>query len=313
MKSRFFAQDATKGARWVNETVSIKLLLIGGERIVSNERYLILNADDFGMCHSTNEAINTLLTEGSITSASLMMTCPWTLEAVQLIKQNPQMDVGIHFTHTSEWNVYKWGPLKANMTTLVDEKGYFPAATQNVITHADPEQLREEAIAQMEFALKLGLDPTNIDNHMGSMHHIIEILLDLCERYQLPLRYAKQGHSFRTQANHEEIIALAEKKGIQLPDYIEMLPFFPPEGTEPEYQITKDAAINCIRSLKPGVTELVFHPSLDTSELKGITETWPMRRFEFDVFRDKEIQELLRSEEIQLIQWRDLRNRQRKL
>jgi predicted glycoside hydrolase/deacetylase ChbG (UPF0249 family) len=77
---------------------------------MSNERFLILNADDFGMCHSTNEAISTLLTEGSITSASLMMTCPWTLEAVRMVKQNPSMDVGIHFTHTSEWNVYKWGP-----------------------------------------------------------------------------------------------------------------------------------------------------------------------------------------------------------
>ena len=280
---------------------------------MSNERFLILNADDFGMCHSTNEAINTLLTEGSITSASLMMTCPWTLEAVNLIKKNPSMDIGVHFTHTAEWNVYKWGPLKSNMNTLVDENGYFPADTHTVVNYADPEQLREEAISQMEFAIALGLDPTNIDNHMGSMHHVMDILLDLCERYQLPLRYAKQGHSFRTQANHEEIVALAEKKGIQLPDYIEMLPFFAPGGKEPAYQITKEAAINCICSLKPGVTELVFHPSLDTNELKAITETWPMRRFEFDVFRDKEIQELLRSEDIRLIHWRDLRNRQRQM
>jgi chitin disaccharide deacetylase len=280
---------------------------------VSNERFLILNADDFGMCHSTNEAINTLFTEGAITSASLMMTCPWTLEAIHLIKKNPSMDVGIHLTHTSEWNVYKWGPLSSNMNTLVDKNGYFPADTDTALNQADPDQLREEAIAQIEFALKSGLDPTNIDNHMGSMHHVMDILLDLCERYQLPLRYAKQGHSFRTQANHEEIIAHADKKGIQLPDHIEMLPFFAPEGKEPAYQITKEAAINCIHSLKPGVTELVFHPSLDTSELKGITETWPMRRFEFDIFRDEEIQELLRSENIQLIQWRDLRNRQRQM
>jgi chitin disaccharide deacetylase len=276
-----------------------------------NERFLILNADDFGMCHSTNEAIDTLLTEGLITSTSLMMTCPWTLDAVTRIKKNPSMDVGIHFTHTSEWNVYKWWPLKANMNTLIDEFGYFPADTQTVINQADPDQLREEAIAQMEFALKLGLDPTNIDNHMGSMHHVMDILLDLCETYQLPLRYAKQGHSFRTQANHEEIIARAEKKGIVMPDYIEMLPFFVPEGEEPKYQITKEAAINCIRSLKPGVTELLFHPSLDTDELKAITDTWSMRRFEFDVFWDKEIQALLQTEDIRLIQWRDLRTQQR--
>lgn len=278
---------------------------------MSKERFLILNADDFGMCHSTNEAISTLLTEGSITSASLMITCPWTLEAVRMVKQNPSMDVGIHFTHTSEWNVYKWGPLISNMNTLVDENGYFPADTHAVVNQADPDQLREEAIAQMEFVLKLGLDPTNIDNHMGSMHHVMGILLEVCEKYQLPLRYAKNGYSFRTQENHEEIVALAEKKGILMPDHVEMLPFFAPEGEKPAYRITKEAAMNCIRSLKPGVTELLFHPSLDTSELKAITDTWPLRRYEFDVFRDIEIKALLRSEDIQLIRWRDLRTQQR--
>jgi predicted glycoside hydrolase/deacetylase ChbG (UPF0249 family) len=197
------------------------------------------------------------------------------------------------------------------MNTLVDDNGYFPADSHAIVNLADRDQLREEAVAQMEFALKLGLDPTNIDNHMGSMHHEMEILLELCEKYQLPLRYAKNGLSFRKQENHEEIITLAEKKGILMPDYIEMLPFFAPEGEEPAYHITKEAAINCIRSLNPGITELIFHPSLDTGELKAITDTWQLRRYEFDVFRDIEIKALLRSEDIQLIRWRDLRTQQR--
>ena len=284
--------------------------MIGG-KLMTKERMLILNADDFGMCHSTNLAINTLLSEGTITSTSLMMTCPWTQEAVQMIKQNPTMDVGIHFTHTSEWDVYKWGPLKSYLTSLVDENGYFPASTETVVQQANPEQLREEAIAQMELALKLGVEPANIDNHMGSMHHVLEILLELCEKYQLPLRYAKQGHPFRVTESHEAIVRLAETKGIILPDYIEMLPFIAPNGEDSTYRLTKEAAITCIRSLKPGITELVFHPSLDTEELKAITGTWAMRRNDFDVFRDKEIQAVLQEENIKLIHWRDLRNQQR--
>jgi predicted glycoside hydrolase/deacetylase ChbG (UPF0249 family) len=74
---------------------------------MTNERLLILNADDFGMCHSTNQAIGTLLTEGAITSASLMVTSPWLLEAVAFVKRNPKADVGIQITHTSEWDHYK--------------------------------------------------------------------------------------------------------------------------------------------------------------------------------------------------------------
>ena len=46
---------------------------------MSDERFLIINADDYGLCHSTNQAIDTLLAEGFITSASLMVACPWKL------------------------------------------------------------------------------------------------------------------------------------------------------------------------------------------------------------------------------------------
>lgn len=281
-----------------------------------NERCLIINADDFGMCYSTNQAIRTLLLEGSITSASLMMTCPWVTEAVSFLKQHPSMDVGIHFTHTSEWKHYKWGPLHTNLKTLVDKYGNFPAETETVIARADHDELREEAIAQMELALRMGVDPTNIDNHMGSMHHVMDILLELCERYQLPLRYSKNVNpllvsKYRIGPNHEDIVHKAEKKGIVLLDYIEMLPFFPQDGAEPGYEFTKEVAIKYIQELKAGVTELVLHPSLDTDELKAITNTWKVRRFEFDVFRDSEIQALLKKEDVRLVHWRDLRDLQR--
>jgi len=276
---------------------------------MGNERYLIINADDFGMCHSTNQAISTLFLEKAITSASLMVTTPWVLEASSILRQHPQMDVGVHITNTSEWEQYKWGGL-TNSKTLVNDFGHFPADTQSIIAHADPEELQAEAIAQIELAYKLGVDPSNIDNHMKSMHHVTEILIDLCTRYHLPLRYPKRSHAFLPE-NHQKLVSLAEQKGVLMPDFIEMLPFTPPEGEEPRYEITKQAAISYIRNLKPGITELIFHPSLDTEELKAITDTWSMRRFEFDVFRDQEIQSLLHSEDVRLISWRDLRKMQR--
>lgn len=279
---------------------------------MSNEKLLIINADDFGMCHSTNQAISTLLLEGSITSASLMMTCPWVIEAVSFVKRNPKLDVGIHITHTSEWEHFKWGPLKTNLTTLTDEYGHFPSETATVIAKADPEELYEEAVAQIELALKMGIDPTNIDNHMGSMNHVTDILLQLCQSYRLPLRYPKHAHPKLNQSHNKQLVQHAAEKGILLPDYVEFLPFFSTvEGIEPNYNSTKEATIECIRELKPGITELLFHPSMDTEELKSITKTWKMRRFEFDVFRDKEIAKLLYKEEIRLISWRDIRNMQR--
>ena len=250
---------------------------------MSDERFLIINADDYGLCHSTNQAINSLLAEGFITSASLMVTCPWMLEAVAFVKQIPNADVGIHLTVTSEWDHYKWGPVNKRLSTLIDETGYFPADTRSVMANADPEELREEAIAQIELALRMGIDLTNIDNHMGSLHHAAEIMLDLCEKYRLPLRYAKHS-SFFSHPRHEELVQLAEKKGVAILDHFEMLPFFPPAGEiEPSYAYTKEAAIRTIKELKPGLTELVIHPSLDTSELKAITDTWQIRQYDYNV------------------------------
>jgi predicted glycoside hydrolase/deacetylase ChbG (UPF0249 family) len=275
---------------------------------MSKDRFLIINADDFGMCHSTNRAIGTLLQEGFITSASIMMTCPWVTEAVSFVRQHPQ----IHITHTSEWEHYKWGPLRKDLSTLKDEYGYFPSNTATVIAEADPEELRKEAVAQIELAIKMGIDPTNIDNHMGSMDHVTDILLELCQAYKLPLRYPKHAHPKLNIPHNEQLVKHAEVKGIFLPDYVMFLPFYPPdEGFELTYDFTKDAAIQCIQELKPGITELLFHPFMDTEELKGITKTWKVRRFEFDVFRDEEIVRLLKKEEIRLITWREIRNMQR--
>ena len=48
------------------------------------ERYLIINADDFGMCHSANLAVMDLLKKGGITSATIMAPCPWAKEAAVL-------------------------------------------------------------------------------------------------------------------------------------------------------------------------------------------------------------------------------------
>lgn len=279
---------------------------------MSSERLLIINADDFGMCHSTNHAIGMLIAQDVISSASLMVTCPWALEAANYAKQNPSADVGIHLTFTSEWEQYKWGPLNSQLSTLTDEYGYFPADTSTVVSNADPEEMREEAIAQIELALRMGVDITHMDNHMGSMYHVTEILLDLCETYQLPLRYARYSSMFSQHPQHKELVKLAKKKGVLILDHFEMLPFSPPSaGVEVSYAFTKEAAICAIKTLKPGLTELVFHPSLDSRELKAITDTWQIRRFEYDVFRDEEVRSLLREEDIRLVTWREVRERQR--
>src|SRR5688500_2919232 len=90
-------------------------------------RLLIINADDFGMCHAINEAILRSLREGVVTSTSLMTPCPTASDAMQLLAANADLPFGVHLTLVSEQQNYRWGPLtlKDHVPSLVDEMGYF--------------------------------------------------------------------------------------------------------------------------------------------------------------------------------------------
>lgn len=274
-------------------------------------RRLIINADDFGMCHDTNAAIMTLLEEGAVTSASLMMNCPWRQEAVEWIRSHPEADVGIHITHTSEWKHYRWGPLSEGADTLVDETGYFHIDTRTVIERADRKQLYDEAVAQIELAYRLGLDPTNIDNHMFSMIHVHDLMLDLCERYRLPYRYPRSRIPQIHPEAHDRFVKEAAERNIELIDHIAMLIVSPEEAKTDYAKALKEAAFKVIKNLKPGVTELVLHPSLGSEELLAITPDGIYRRYEYELLRNPEFQTLLRSEGIELTTWRELRDKQR--
>jgi hypothetical protein len=90
-------------------------------------RLLIINADDFGMCHASNEATLRTLKEGVVSSTSLMAPCPWAPHAMQLLKENPDIPFGVHLTVICDFINYRWGPLtsKGKVPSLIDEAGYF--------------------------------------------------------------------------------------------------------------------------------------------------------------------------------------------
>ena len=70
----------------------------------ADDRVVVVHADDIGMCHATLPAIDELMAFGLVTSASVMVPCPWFLEAASWHRRNPQFDLGIHLTLTSEWH-----------------------------------------------------------------------------------------------------------------------------------------------------------------------------------------------------------------
>ncbi|PYP98661.1 MAG: hypothetical protein DMD34_02025 [Gemmatimonadetes bacterium] len=65
--------------------------------------YLLIRSDDAGMSHSVNRALQRLMDTGLPVSVSVMFTCPWYQETVEILKRHPNVAVGIHLTLNSEW------------------------------------------------------------------------------------------------------------------------------------------------------------------------------------------------------------------
>jgi len=85
---------------------------------------LIIRGDDMGFSHAGNLGIIECFKNGIGTSIEVLVPSPWFPEAVQMLKENPSIDVGIHLTLTSEWDNIKWRPL-TDCPSLKDQDGYF--------------------------------------------------------------------------------------------------------------------------------------------------------------------------------------------
>ncbi|OWA36832.1 hypothetical protein B9G55_01775 [Saccharibacillus sp. O16] len=289
--------------KWGNDMLTLKNW--------NAQRYLILHADDFGMCHSTNQAILELFAQGAITSTTLMLPCPWAREAAAAAHSDSQLDVGVHLTSTSEWEFYKWGPIhqQPGAQALTDEFGSFPPDSQ-YMPDVDPTIVRAEMVAQIKLAQSLGVDPTHLDNHMGSLRNIHHrLLIELGAEYELPVRFS--AHPAYASGDETEISALARELGVLHPDTVIGLPFT--YSQEQDYEWARDHVIQLLRGLQPGVTEMLFHPSLETEELKAITDSWPYRLFDYQLFLDPEVLRVMEEEKIVRIGWRELRDLQRSL
>lgn len=132
---------------------------------------LLIRCDDIGMSHSVNMAAKELIETGLLFSASMMFPCAWYQEGVDILKEHPEITVGIHLTLNSEWKNYRWGPVagKSKVPSLVDENGYFfPSRASFFANNPNLDEVEIELRAQIERAIKSGLKISYMDYHMGT-------------------------------------------------------------------------------------------------------------------------------------------------
>lgn len=261
-------------------------------------RLVILNCDDLGSSHAANLAALEAIEDGAATSATLMVPCPWALEAVRLFKGK---DVGVHLTLTAEYPNYRWRSL-TGADSLHDDEGFLPRTAAEVWAKARLDDLREECRAQIDQALDWGVDVTHLDSHMGvnqTEPRCYELYLELASAYRLPLRMAGPGAD---AALGFPVRAPASARHIVHPDDFHF------RWKSPTTELLKRR----VPAMAPGVTEFLIHPVLDGPELRGYDlDAAQVRVDDHACALDPQIAALFAAERVELISFRPLRDLQR--
>ena len=267
-------------------------------------KLLIVHADDLGMTHSVNAATIKAFESGLVNSGSIMVPCPWLSEIAAYARANPQADLGLHLTLTSEWTPFRWGPVspRDRVSSLLDKDGYFRLTESEAAASADPKQVEMEIVAQIEKARALGIQPTHLDSHMGTLYQskaLFEVFLRVARSQKLPVRVAKTWF-----ARADFLPSVLSPDDVYIDRVLDINQTVAPADWARFYS-------DAIRKLEPGVTEIVIHLAYDDAEMQGATFNHPdwgaaWRQRDFDFFTSDAFRKLLQENKIKLITWREL-------
>ena len=293
-----------------------------------NEKLLIIHADDIGIAHSINIASFDAYKNNAINSGAAMFPSPWIKEVAEFHKEYPKYDIGIHLTLTAEWKNYKWGGISSSneIPSLLNEYNEFYDNTSDVNINADPEEVRKELQAQIDYARSLGINPSHIDSHMGA----IAVNKDLWRVY------IEVGHKNKlvSMATKSRVFNLFDED-FPVPDYIvpvnDIYMLYPEaDRTFLENSANEDIAntlivndiyknedwfnlyTSKIKSLAPGLNVFLLHLGYDNEELRAVTVDHPeygslWRQLDYDVFNSKEFKKVLKDNDIKLVTWGDIK------
>jgi chitin disaccharide deacetylase len=250
---------------------------------------LLIRCDDIGMSHAVNMAAQELVESGLPFSASVMFCCPWYQEAVDLLKQHPQISVGVHLTLNAEWKNYRWGPVCGQQAakSLVDSCGYFFPSRALFFSHGPKlKEVEKELTAQVERAMATGLKIDYLDYHMGTAVEKPEyrrIVEKLAAKYHLGIsRYFGEQ-----DARSMYSVAVPEKS---------------------------DSLVAILNGLPAGTYLLVCHIGRDTDELQAMVDLNPgapafmsrHRQAECNALLDPRMRAAIRDRSIKLMTYRHL-------
>ncbi len=257
---------------------------------------LLMRGDDIGSSHSANLACIKSYTDGIMRTVEVMVPCGWFPEAVEMLNENPGLDVGVHLVMTSEWEKIKWRPL-TGISSITDERGYFfPMVWPN--DNFPPEKafresgwkiedVESELRAQIELAKSEIKSVSHLSTHMG---------------------FASADESIDSL-----VVALAKEYGLHInpADHdVKGFGYDAVKGSSTEERI--DAFVDGLKKMKSGTYMFVEHPSLDTPEMSavghiGYYSVGVDRQMVTEMFTSEKVMKTIQELGIELIGYDDLK------
>ena len=276
------------------------------------KKMLLLHCDDAGMCPEANEGVQNYIKSGDILSAAVMMPCPNADEMVEWAKMHLAADVGVHLTLTSEWKTYRWTTLTdpEKVPGLIDSEGKMWRDVPEVVQHATPKEVETEICTQIDKMLKMGYKPSHIDTHMGTLYgsaKFAKVFFETAVKYNIPANAIdlsnKEVADFYRAAGYpidNEMIKLLDNYPLPKLDNFGSVP----DGKT--YDEIKTRFFALVNSLKPGITEIIFHPAVYSENLKTITGSWNQRNAEAKLFSDPEVKKFFADNGIIITTWTEV-------
>lgn len=276
------------------------------------DRYLLIHADDAGLCASVNRATIAAMEHGVVSSASIMVPCPGFEEFAEYALSQPEKDFGVHLTVTSEWDDLRWGPVTdpKDVPSLIDASGTFRRTANEFAKHARLEEVELEVRAQIRTAQERGILLSHLDCHMNALLRrpdLMRLLVRISDEVDLPLRFAKRLPDGWEHVLPRDVIDAyyAQLKVLYtrhnpMADLIEYDNYaVPPEEKRAYF-------LNVLRNLKPGVTEFVVH-CCDTTSDDWCPPDAAGRQVDTDLCVSPEFAHEVQALGIQIIDWKDFR------
>lgn len=268
-----------------------------------DRRRLIVNADDFGLSRSVNEAVIEAHERGILTSASLMITGAAAAEAVDLARAHPTLGVGLHLTVCRG----RAASAPGEVPSLIGMNGEFRASPvaaglRYFFSTRARRELQWEIEAQVAMFRETGLTLDHVNGHLHfHLHPAVLATLPCWKaraarltldplRLDLPLGHGRLGY----RLSHWLVFALLaararpvlRRAGIVHADYL--------FGLLENERVTEDYILKLLPVLPAGVSELYSHPSLDRF------------RHEYDALVSAPVHKMVKEQNIELIRHEDL-------